>query len=98
MQERLKKIQEEKAESFKKAQEEAFQRDLETFKEKADKNGEWMTRIRVSACLYDFVYRLKSRRSRRSSCPSRSGSDGMMRTVPRGSSSISRVSALTPTA
>ena len=31
-----------------KAQEEAFQRDLETFKEKADKNGEWMTRIRVS--------------------------------------------------
>jgi translation initiation factor 2 alpha subunit (eIF-2alpha) len=48
MQERLKKIQEEKAESFKKAQEEAFQRDLETFKEKADKNGEWMTRIRVS--------------------------------------------------
>jgi hypothetical protein len=52
MQERLKKIQEEKAESFKKAQEEAFLRDLETFKEKADKNGEWMTRIRVSDCSW----------------------------------------------
>ena len=49
MKDEVQKIQEEKAESFKKAQEEAFLRDLETFKEKADKNGEWMTRIRVSA-------------------------------------------------
>jgi hypothetical protein len=48
MQERLRKLQDEKSETFKKAQEEAFQRDLETFKEKADKNGEWMSRIRVS--------------------------------------------------
>ncbi len=48
MQERLRKLQEEKAERFKKAQEEAFQRDLDTFKEKNDKNGEWMNRLRVS--------------------------------------------------
>jgi|LauGreDrversion4_2_1035121.scaffolds.fasta_scaffold216990_2 hypothetical protein len=47
MQERLKKLQEERIERTKKAQEDAFQRDIETLKEKNDKNGEWMNRLRV---------------------------------------------------
>jgi hypothetical protein len=47
MQERLKKLQQERIERTKKAQEDAFQRDIETLKEKNDKNGEWMSRIRV---------------------------------------------------
>jgi hypothetical protein len=34
-------------ERTKKAQEDAFQRDIETLKEKNDKNGEWMNRLRV---------------------------------------------------
>lgn len=40
-------MEEEKQERAKKAQEESFQRDLDLLKEKNDKNGEWMTRIRV---------------------------------------------------
>lgn len=48
--ERLKKLQEEKAERVKRAMEEAFVRDIEELKEKNDKNGEYMIKIRVSCC------------------------------------------------
>jgi hypothetical protein len=48
LRERMKAVEEEKAVREKRAKEDAFQRDIEAHREKMDKNGEWMNRIRVS--------------------------------------------------
>ena len=81
-------------ERTKKAQEEAFQRDIETLKEKNDKNGEWMNRLRVRRIRVNTI-RWRNRRYRRGSDRLRKGLSVMMRSELKESGSIS--SSLDPT-